>query len=116
MTLCLKVFLMRPNSCWSLIGGLVVYGRYVIVLEKYQFIDKERLQKYLKGRQRQGSADNLPILSTQKSERNFEQEQQAGAADMGIIYRALVEMGSDISDVKKMLAKFLYSTFADKNI
>src|SRR5690625_6056633 len=35
---------------------------------------------------------------------------------MGIIYRALVEMGADISDVKKMLAKFLYSTFADKNI
>jgi len=88
----------------------------LVVLEKSQFIDKERLQKYLKGRQRQGSADNLPILSTQKSERNFEQEQQAGAADMGIIYRALVEMGSDISDVKKMLAKFLYSTFADKNI
>src|SRR5690625_1836288 len=67
----------------------------LVVLEKSRFIDKERLQKYLKGRQRQGSADNLPILSAQKSERNFEQEQPAGSADMGIIYRALVEMGAD---------------------
>ena len=35
---------------------------------------------------------------------------------MGIIYRALVEMSSDISDLKKMLAKFLYSTITDKGM
>lgn len=41
----------------------------LVVLEKSQFIDAERLQKYLKGRQRSGSADNLPMVSDQKRAR-----------------------------------------------
>jgi len=86
----------------------------LVVLEKSQFIDKDRLQKYLKGRQFLGSTDNLPVLSKSEREQNFENE--SSSADMGIIYRALVEMRTDISDLKKMLAKFLYSTIADKNI
>lgn len=87
----------------------------LVVLEKSQFIDKERLQKYLKGRQHQGSADNLPILSHKEEEARFSSSGQS-SADMGIIYRALVEMQTDISDLKKMLAKFLYSTLTDKGI
>lgn len=86
----------------------------LVVLEKSQFIDKDRLQKYLKGRQFLGSTDNLPVLSKSEREQNFENE--SSSADMGIIYRALLEMRTDISDLKKMLAKFLYSTIADKNI
>ncbi|HBX67125.1 MAG TPA: sigma-54-dependent Fis family transcriptional regulator, partial [Balneolaceae bacterium] len=35
----------------------------LVVLEKSQFIDKEKLQKYLKGRQHEGSADNLPMVA-----------------------------------------------------
>src|SRR5699024_6875889 len=34
----------------------------LVVLEKSQFITTEILQKYLKGRQHTGSADNLPVL------------------------------------------------------
>jgi DNA-binding NtrC family response regulator len=86
----------------------------LVVLEKSQFIDKDRLQKYLKGRQFHGSTDNLPVLSRKESENHFTDE--SSSADMGIIYRALVEMRTDISDLKKMLAKFLYSTMADKSI
>lgn len=87
----------------------------LVVLEKSKFIDKDRLQKYLKGRQFHGSTDNLPILSPgHERESNFSNEQSS--ADMSVIYRALVEMSSDISDLKKMLAKFLYSTFADKGV
>lgn len=86
----------------------------LVVLEKSQYIDKDRLQKYLKGRQHLGSADNLPIVAGQESHQN-----QFGSntdTDSSLIYRALVEMRTDISDLKKMLAKFLYSTFSNKEI
>lgn len=86
----------------------------LVVLEKSQFIDKDRLQKYLKGRQHLGSTDNLPVLSRKDPEDEF--DDQESTTDTGIIYRALVEMRTDISDLKKMLAKFLYSTFSEKEI
>lgn len=86
----------------------------LVVLEKSQFIDKDRLQKYLKGRQHLGSADNLPVLSRQETEDEFNGQQSS--TDTGIIYRALVEMRTDISELKKMLAKFLYSTYSEKEI
>jgi len=86
----------------------------LVVLEKSQFIDKDRLQKYLKGRQHLGSTDNLPVLSRKDPE--DEPSGQQSSKDTGIIYRALVEMRTDISDLKKMLAKFLYSTFSEKEI
>lgn len=86
----------------------------LVVLEKSQFIDKDRLQKYLKGRQHLGSTDNLPVLSRKETEEEFNGQQSS--TDTGIIYRALVEMRTDISDLKKMLAKFLYSTFSEKEI
>ena len=86
----------------------------LVVLEKSQFIDKDRLQKYLKGRQHLGSTDNLPEFSRQEPEDEFQGQQSS--TDTGIIYRALVEMRSDISELKKMLAKFLYSTFSEKEV
>lgn len=87
----------------------------LVVLEKSQFIDKERLQKYLKGRQHHGSTDNLPVLS-RRNEESDNHYQQESSADSGIIYRALLEMRTDIGDLKKMLAKFLYSSFAEKGV
>ncbi len=36
--------------------------------------------------------------------------------DRELVYRALVELRTDISDVKKMLANFIYSTFSNKDI
>lgn len=87
----------------------------LVVLEKSNFIDKDKLQKYLKGRQFHGSTDNLPVLSPDRSKESSFSDNQ-NSADMGVIYRALVEMSSDISDLKKMLAKFLYSTFTDKDV
>ena len=85
------------------------------MLEKSQFIDKERLQKYLKGRQHQGSADNLPVLASQKKEEETTGS-SGGSSDNELVYRALVELRTDISDVKKMLANFLYSTFTSKDV
>jgi transcriptional regulator with PAS, ATPase and Fis domain len=85
----------------------------LVVLEKSQFIDKEKLQKYLKGRQHTGSADNLPILADQqKSSSNG----SFSDSDQRLIYRALVELRNDIGDLKKMLGTFLYSTFSQKNL
>lgn len=87
----------------------------LVVLEKSQFIDVERLQKYLKGRQHEGSADNLPMVadsdsSEKGSNKSFDQQ------DRELVYRALVELRNDISDVKRMLANFLYSTMSEKGV
>lgn len=89
----------------------------LVVLEKSQFIDAERLQKYLKGRQHEGSPDNLPMLSSSdKSDGNDARQDTFSRRDRELIYRALVELSSDIGDVKRMLANFLYSSLSDKGI
>lgn len=86
----------------------------LVVLEKSQFIDTETLQKYLKGRQHTGSADNLPVLADKESQGSA--NGAFGNDDQRLIYRALVELQSDIGDLKKMLGTFLYSTFSQKNM
>lgn len=86
----------------------------LVVLEKSQFIDTEKLQKYLKGRQHTGSADNLPMLANQG--RKESGNGAFGDGEQQLIYRALVELRNDISELKKMLGTFLYSTFSQKNL
>ncbi|MFP8487766.1 sigma-54 interaction domain-containing protein [Gracilimonas sp. Q87] len=89
----------------------------LVVLEKSQFIDTEKLQKYLKGRQHQGSADNLPMVSQDSQDRSsYEEEEPLDKKDRELVYRALVELRNDIADVKKMFANFLYSSFSAKNL
>src|SRR6056297_99829 len=88
----------------------------LVVLEKSQFIDKERLQKYLKGRQHRGSADNLPVVASKQQEEDESDDFSSASQDPTLIYRALVEMRTDLSDLKKMLAKFIYSSFSNKEI
>lgn len=88
----------------------------LVVLEKSQFIDKEKLQKYLKGRQHYGSADNLPMVANREKQEEAHREDDFGRADRELVYRALVELRNDIADVKKMFANFLYSTFSNKNL
>lgn len=87
----------------------------LVVLEKSQFIDVDRLQKYLKGRQRQGSPDNLPMISNGEEKQSHSQN-DFERRDRELVYRALVELRTDISDVKKMLANFMYSTMSSKDI
>ncbi|MEQ9089737.1 MAG: sigma-54 dependent transcriptional regulator [Balneola sp.] len=87
----------------------------LVVLEKSQFIDVERLQKYLKGRQRQGSADNLPMIPNGEEKRS-DSHNDFERRDRELVYRALVELRTDISDVKKMLANFMYSSMSSKDI
>jgi transcriptional regulator with PAS, ATPase and Fis domain len=86
----------------------------LVVLEKSQFIDTEKLQKYLKGRQHTGSADNLPILADQQQDHSA--NGSIGDDDQELIYRALVELRNDIGELKKMLGTFLYSSFSQKNL
>lgn len=88
----------------------------LVVLEKSQFIDTETLQKYLKGRQHTGSADNLPVLARDAEKHRSNNNTGFGKGDQQLIYKALVELRSDMSDLKKMLGTFLYSTFSNKNI
>lgn len=89
----------------------------LVVLEKSQFVDKEKLQKYLKGRQHEGSADNLPMVAdSARKSHNTEDSGDFTQKDRELVYRALVELRNDIADVKKMFANFLYSTFSAKNL
>jgi DNA-binding NtrC family response regulator len=89
----------------------------LVVLEKSQFIDKEKLQKYLKGRQHEGSADNLPMVAGKKQGYNSsDSDDEFDRKDRELVYRALVELRNDIADVKKMFANFLYSSFTTKNL
>ncbi|MEQ9309922.1 MAG: sigma-54 dependent transcriptional regulator [Balneolaceae bacterium] len=86
----------------------------LVVLEKSQFIDVERLQKYLKGRQHEGSADNLPIVAG--SDQSKENDKGFDRRDRELVFRALVELRNDIGDVKRMLGSVLYSSLSDKGI
>lgn len=87
----------------------------LVVLEKSQFIDTDTLQKYLKGRQHTGSADNLPVLFD-KEKREQSNQNSFEEGDQQLIYKALVELRSDIGDMKKMLGTFLYSAFSGGNM
>lgn len=83
------------------------------VLEKSNFIDQETLQKYLKGRQHVGGTDNLPVLASKTESGNH--TKQEDSRDRELIYRALMELRHDISDMKKMLGNFgslLYNVFS----
>ena len=88
----------------------------LVVLEKSQFVDKQTLQKYLKGRQREGIADNLPVLSESDKDGNSKDFASGMRGDQSLIYRALLELQNDMGDLKKMLAKFLYTTFSGKEM
>lgn len=87
----------------------------LVVLEKSQFIDTEKLKKYLKGRQHTGSADNLPVLADDA--RDFESGgMNFGKGDKELVYRALVGLRNDVSELKKMLGTFLYNVFSGKSL
>lgn len=75
----------------------------LVVLEKSQFITAEILQKYLKGRQHVGATDHLPVL--------HHHDARGGHHDdaMTLVYRTLVELRSDMADLKKMMGTMLYS-------
>ena len=81
----------------------------LVVLEKSQFVTRETLQKYLKGRQQLGSTDHLPaVYNREDAEQN---DTGNTTPDFELIYRALVEMRGEIGDLKKMLGQFLYNNF-----
>lgn len=84
------------------------------VLEKSNFITVEILKKYLKGRQHEGLADNLPVLF--KNDDQYHGGQTTGFdqnnKDKELIYRALIDMRSEIADFKKLLTGLVYSNLS----
>jgi DNA-binding NtrC family response regulator len=83
----------------------------LVVLEKSQFITAEVLQKYLKGRQHHGSTDNLPIVIKQNAA-EFPRSDGGASYDRELIYRSLIDMRNEISELKQMLGKFMYSQYS----
>ena len=88
----------------------------LVVLEKSQYVDREKLKKYLKGRQHEGLTDNLPVRSQPSDAGENEQYESMSHRDRELIYRALVELRGDINDLKKMMGSFFYNTFSRSNI
>ncbi len=88
----------------------------LVVLEKSQYVDADTLRKYLKGRQREGIADNLPVISDPARQNFGEEYTPGGSTDQALIYRALMELQNDMSDLKKMLGRLIYTTFSGKEI
>jgi DNA-binding NtrC family response regulator len=88
----------------------------LVVLEKSQFVDTDTLRQYLKGRQHTGSADNLPVLFDQDEHRKKSNSDSFDKSDQQLIYKALVELRSDMGDMKKMLGTLLYSAFSGGNM
>ncbi len=86
----------------------------LVVLEKSQFVDVDKLQKYLKGRQHTGSTDNLPIVAGPENQQD--EFDEPNRRDRELIYRALVELRSDIADVKKMVGNLFYAAVNDSGV
>jgi len=83
----------------------------LVVLEKSKFVDVETLRKYLKGRQHRGNADNLPVLADEHKKAGS--DESFNTKDRELIYRVLIELRSDMSDLKKMLGTFLYDSMSN---
>lgn len=81
----------------------------LVVLEKSQFITPEILQKYLKGRQNLGSADNLPILYGNESQRTDARSNDVFDRERDALYRAILDMRNEIADLKRMMGGYIYS-------
>lgn len=88
----------------------------LVVLEKSQFVDRETLKKYLKGRQHEGLTDNLPVRSYSGQSDEDDESGEMSHRDRELIYRALVELRGDINDLKKMMGSFFYNAFSQSNI
>jgi DNA-binding NtrC family response regulator len=86
----------------------------LVVLEKSQYVDEEVLKKYLKGRQKLGSPDNLPMVFGQdrEHERSF---QSPHSDEMHLIYRVLLDMKQEMGDMKKMVGSLLYQSIHGGN-
>jgi len=82
----------------------------LVVLEKSQFITAGNLQKYLKGRQHMGATDHLPIFQHADA-------RHAGHDDaLTLVYRTLVELRSDMADLKKMIGGVVYGQVATVDV
>lgn len=86
----------------------------LVVLEKSQFVDEEVLKKYLKGRQKLGSADNLPMRVEPAD--TGQHTGGINAGEMQLIYRLLLDLRGDMNDLKKMLGSLFYNSFRQGNL
>ncbi len=87
----------------------------LVVLEKSQYVDEEVLKKYLKGRQKLGSPDTLPMVFGQDREHGGSFH-SSSSEEMHLVYRVLLDMKQDMSDMKKMLGSLFYQTYQGGNV
>jgi len=87
----------------------------LVVLEKSQYVDEEVLKKYLKGRQKLGSPDNLPMVFGQdrEHERAF---QSPHSEEMHLVYRVMLDLKQEMGDMKKMLGSLFYHSVHGGNV
>ena len=88
----------------------------LIVLEKSQTVDKERLQKYLKGRQHLGSTDHLPsVHSYDGGQDAYGQQSQTGrgehSSEFQFLLKAMLDVRTEIADLKRMMGNWFMGTW-----
>jgi len=82
----------------------------LVVLERSQFVTAEKLKKYLKGRQHTGSADNLPMRMQAYRDESHQYGSGINDQEREMLYRAMLDLRTEISDMKKMLGSFIYNS------
>jgi DNA-binding NtrC family response regulator len=82
----------------------------LVVLERSQFITRHILSKYLKGRQHLGSPDNLPMIYSG----DHHTDDPLYNRDRELVYRALIELRKEISDMKQLMGTFIYSSLGER--
>ncbi|MCH8567373.1 MAG: sigma-54 dependent transcriptional regulator [Balneolales bacterium] len=84
----------------------------LVVLERSQFVTAEKLQKYLKGRQHSGATDNLPMVIKREGNAHEHTGGESSSINEGereLLYRALMDLKNEISDMRTMLGSFIYT-------
>ena len=89
----------------------------LIVLEKSQTVDKERLQKYLKGRQHLGSTDHLPSVHATDYQGGYQQRDEFHtghndhASEFQFLLKAMLDVRTEIAELKRMMANVFMGTW-----
>lgn len=87
----------------------------LVVLEKSKFIDVDNLKNYLKGRQHFAATDHLPVLanknpSEDSTTSSFASSNQGFSSNPDpFIYKSLLDVKTDVSELKNMVARLIYA-------
>lgn len=90
----------------------------LVILEKSRYVEASDLSQYLKGRQHYAATDNLPILANQVNKQVHGESNSYSpqtAQPDPFLYKSILEMRSDMHELRNMMARLLYSMPSNAN-